>query len=68
MCDLVEPPHLCLERNDALESDCGSGLTKLADILLYAWRGAHHCYVDLVGVSPARGGWRDAASTLPAVE
>ena len=46
----------------------GSGLTKPADILLYACRGDHHCWVDLVGVSPARNVWRDAPSALSAVE
>ena len=31
-------------------------------------RGGHHCSVDLVGVSPARDGWKDAPPTLSAVE
>ena len=46
----------------------GSGLTRPADILLYCWRDDRHCCVDLVGVSPARGSWRDAASALAIVE
>ena len=46
----------------------GSGLTKPADILQYAWRGDQDCCVDLVSVSPARMGWRDATSALFSVE
>ena len=65
---MVEPPHLRLARDDAPFSGRGSGLTKPADILLYAWRGDRHCCVDLVGVSPARMGWRDATSALFSVE
>ena len=53
---MVEPPHLRLVRNDAPLSGRGSGLTKHADILLYAWRGDRHCCVDLVGVSSRVGG------------
>ena len=33
---MVEPPHLCLQRDDALVSGRGYGLTKPVDILLYA--------------------------------
>ena len=43
-------------------------LTRLADILLYCWRDDRHCCVDFVGVSPARGSWRDAASAIDIVE
>ena len=57
-----------MSREEAPSSGRGSGLTKPADILLYAWRGDHHCCVDLVGVSPARNGWRDASSVLSVVE
>ena len=64
ICHAVEPPHLRLQRDDSSQSGRGSGLTRPADILLYSWRGDSHCCVDLVGVSPARGGWRDAASAL----
>ena len=64
----VEPQHLRPSRDEGPESGRGSGLTRLADILLYGWRGDRHCCVDLVGVSPARGGWRDAASALASVE
>ena len=49
-------------------SGCGSGPTKPMDVLLSVWGGDHHCCVDVVGVSPARNGWRDAPSTLSAVE
>ena len=38
------------------------------DILLYSWRCDSHCCFYLVGVSPARSGWRDVASALPSVE
>ena len=65
---MVEPKHLRLSRDEGPESGRGSRLTRPADILLYGWRGDHHCCVDLVGVSPARGGWRDAASALATVE
>ena len=68
ICHAVEPPHLRLERDASSQSGRGSGLTRPADILLYSWRGDSHCCVDLVGVSPARGGWRDAASALLSVE
>ena len=68
ICHSVEPAHLCFSCEEAPASGRGSGLTKPADILLYAWRGDHHCCVDLVGVSPARNGWRDAVSTLSSVE
>ena len=49
---LVEPPHLRLERDDALASGRGSGLTRPVDILLFSWRRDRRCCVDLVGVSP----------------
>ena len=65
---MVEPSHLRLQRDDSPESGRHSGLTRPADILLYSWRGDSHCCVDLVGVSPARSGWRDAASALSSVE
>ena len=65
---MVEPPHLRLERDDAPVFGRGSGLTKPADILLYQWLDGRHSCVDLVCVSPARGGWRDAASALSIVE
>ena len=65
---VVEPPHLRFESDVSLESGRGSGLTRPADILLYSWRGDSHCCVDLVEVSPTRGGWRDAAAALPLVE
>ena len=64
----MEPAHFRFSREEALASGRGSGLTKPTDILLYAWRGDHQCYVDLVGVSPARNGWRDATSVLPIFE
>ena len=67
MCRVVEPPHLRLKRDDSPESSRGSGLSRLAHIL-YSWRGDSHCCVDLVSVSPARGGWRDAASALASAE
>ena len=68
ICHVVEPPHLRLERDASSQSGRGSRQTRPADILLYSWRGDSHWCVDLVGVSPARGGWRDAASALPSVE
>ena len=37
-------------------------------IPLNAWRDDLHCYVDLIGVSPARGGLRDVFSALATVE
>ena len=43
-------------------------MTRHTDILLYSWRGDSHCCVYLVGVSPARSGWRDAASALASIE
>ena len=45
-------------------------MTRPAHILLCGWRGDHHCYVDLIGVSPAwpLEGWRDAASALAIVQ
>ena len=49
-------------------SERGSGLTKPVDILRYAWCGYRHSCVDLVGMSPARVGWRDATSALFSVE
>ena len=65
---VVEPQHLRLSRDEGPESRRSSGLTRPVDILLYGWRGDHHYFVDLVCVSPAQGGWRDAASTLATVE
>ena len=67
ICHSMEPAHLRFSREDAPASGRGSGLTKPADILLYAWRGDHHCCVDLVGVSPAHNGRRDATSALSVV-
>ena len=64
----IEPQYLRLSRDEGLESDRASGLTRPADILLYGWRGDGHCYVDLVGVSPACGGCRDAVFALAIVE
>ena len=43
-------------------------LAAVPGFLLYGWRDDHHCCVDLVGVSPARGGRRDAASAVARVE
>ena len=57
-----------LSRDEGPEFGHGSGLTRPADILLYGWRGDHHYCVDLIGVSPARGDWWDAASALTSVE
>ena len=65
---VVEPQGLRLSRDEGPESGRGSGLTRPADILLYGWREDRHCCVDLVGVSPARGGWRDADSAAAVVE
>ena len=65
---LVEPPHLRMERDDAPVSGRGSGLTRPANILLFSWRGDRHCCVNLVGVSPARSSWRQAAQALRLVE
>ena len=65
---MVEPPHLRLSRKEGPASGRGSGLTRPADILLYGWRGDRHCCVDLVRVSPARGGRRDVVSALATVE
>ena len=65
---MVEPTHLRLEHDDSLISVRGYRLTKLVDILLYAWRGDRHCYVDLVGVFAARMGRRNACSTLLFIE
>ena len=65
---MVEPQHLRLSRDEGPESGRGSGLTRPANILLYSWRGDQHCSVDFVGVSPARGGWRDAPSAFANVE
>ena len=64
----VEPQGLRLSRDEGPESDRGSELTRPADNLLYGWRDDRHCCDDLVGVSPARGDWRDAASALVVVE
>ena len=58
---VVEPPHLRLSRDEGPGSGSGSGITRPTDILLYSWRGDRHCCVDLVNVSPAHQGWRDAA-------
>ena len=44
------------------------GLITVADFPLYSYRGDSHCCVDLVDVSPTRGGWRDTASALAYVE
>ena len=65
---LVEPPHLWQERDDALASRRGSGLTRPADILLFSWRGDQHCCVDRVGVSPTHSGWQQAAEALRLVQ
>ena len=51
---MIEPPHLHLMRGEAPESGRDFVLTTLADILLYSWLSDFHCYVNLVGVSPAR--------------
>ena len=61
---MVEPPHSRLARDDTPFYGRGSGLTKPEDILLYAWRAYQRCSVDLVGVSLARIGLRDATSAL----
>ena len=53
-------PNMHFDCDDNPESGRGSGPTKPEDILLYVRHGSHRCYVDLVGVSPARDGWRDA--------
>ena len=65
---LVEPPHLCLERNDALMCVRCFGMSKLADILLRGFRGAHHYCVDLINASIARGGWRDVVFAFSIIE
>ena len=65
---MVESQSVRLSRNDGPESNGGSRLTRPAAILLYGWRGDQHCCVDLVGVSTARGGWRDAASAIAILE
>ena len=65
---MVQPQYQRLSRDEGPESGRGSGLTRPANILLYGWRGDRHCNVDLVGVSPARRGWRDAASALTIVK
>ena len=65
---LLEPAHLRPSREEALESGRSYELTNPAYILLYAWRGAHHYCVDMVGVSPARNWWRDATFELTVVE
>ena len=57
-----------LSREKGPESGRGSGLTRPADILLYGSRDDRQCCVDLVGVSLARGGWRDAVSALAIIE
>ena len=49
---IVEPPHFRPFRNEGPYSGRGSGLIKLAHILLYALCIDHHGCVDLVGVSP----------------
>ena len=58
------PPHV----RRCPKSGRGSWQTKPPDILLYSWRGDSHCCVDLIGVSLAQSGRRDAASALPFVE
>ena len=68
ICHSVEPAHLRFSREEAFALGRGPGLTKHADILLYAWRGDHRCSVDLVGVSPARNGWKDSTTALSSVE
>ena len=65
---LVEPPYLRLEPDDAPASVRGSGLSRPAKILLFSWRGDRHCCVDLVGVSPARSNWQQAAEALRLVQ
>ena len=64
----VEPQGLRLSRYEGPEFGCVSGLTRPADILLYGWRDDHPYCVDLVGVSPACGEWRDAVSAIAVVE
>ena len=61
---MVEPPHFCLERDEALVLRHDSRLTKLVDILLYAWHGDRHSYVHLVDVPFARMGWKDGTSSF----
>ena len=68
MCNMVEPPHLHFVRDDAPALRGGSRFTRLAYILLYSWRGDSLSCVDLIGVSTARSGWRDATSPLPSLE
>ena len=68
ICHAVVPPHHRLQRDDSLQSGHGFRLTGPADILLYSWCGDFHCCADLVGLSPACGGWRDAAFALVSVE
>ena len=65
---MVEPPHLRIDRYDTPRSNHGSNLSRAVDILLYSLRCDSHLYIDLVGLSRARGGWRDVASTLWCVE
>ena len=65
---MVEPPHLRLVLDEVPESGRGSGLTRPIDTLLSSWRGDSYCCVDLLGVSPARSSWRDAASGLTSIE
>ena len=64
MCHVVEPPHLRLEGDDSSASCCGSNLSRPANILINSWGGDSQCCMDLVGMSPARGGWRYADSAL----
>ena len=64
----VEPQLLRLSLDEGPESGRGPGLTRPADILLYGWRGDRHCCVDLVGVSPPHGGYRNAVYALAVVE
>ena len=68
ICHLVEPPHLHLTHTTPLCQVMAAGQTKPAHILLYSWRSDSHCCVDLVSVSLAQSGWRDADSALPSVE
>ena len=46
----------------------GRGASKLSYTLLHSLRGESHCCVLLVGVSPAQGGRRNAASPIILVE
>ena len=52
-----------------LERDVSTkfGQAKLVNILHYYFCDDSHCCVDLDGVSPLCGGWRDTSSALVAV-